>query len=183
MKMVKMLLQNRNNAPRWKTKPGQPKNKRMKKLTILLSTVFILISCSKKNDNHCTPVTPESESDEITAFCIAQGINYIADTNGIYYQVIDQGSGMTPNQNSVVTVTYKATTLDGTTVDDNTTTPVTQPLNQFIEGWRLALPYIQQGGHIKMILPSMLAYGCTGISGKVPPNSPLYYDIVLMKVE
>jgi FKBP-type peptidyl-prolyl cis-trans isomerase len=161
----------------------QPKNKRMKKLIILLSTVFIFISCSKKNDNHCTPVTPESESDEMMAFCNAQGIAYVVDTNGIYYQVIDQGAGMTPNQNSVVTVTYMATTLDGNVVADNTTAPVTQQLNQFIEGWRLALPYIQQGGRIKMILPSVFAYGCTGISGDVPPNSPLYYDIVLMKVE
>lgn len=155
----------------------------MKKLLILLSTVFIFITCSKKNDNHCTPVKPESEAGEMTAFCNAQGITYTVDSNGIYYQVIDQGAGMTPNLNSVVTVTYKATTLDGNVVDDNTTTPVVQPLNQFIEGWRLALPYIQQGGRIKMILPSVLAYGCTGISNKVPPNAPLYYDIVLVKVE
>jgi len=155
----------------------------MKKLVILLSTVFIVISCSKKNDNHCTPVTPESESNEIAAFCNAQGIIYTVDTNGIYYQVIDQGSGMTPNMNSVITVTYQATTLDGNVVADNTATPVTQPLNQFIEGWRLTLPYIQQGGRIKVILPSVFAYGCTGIAGDVPPNSPLYYDIVLVKVE
>ncbi|HEX5154455.1 MAG TPA: FKBP-type peptidyl-prolyl cis-trans isomerase [Parafilimonas sp.] len=155
----------------------------MKRLIFLFSTVFFLISCSKKNDNHCTPVTPDSEAGEMTSFCDVQGISYTVDTNGIYYQVIDQGSGMTPNLNSVVTVTYMAATLDGNVVADNTATAVAQPLNQFIEGWRLALPYIQQGGRIKMILPSVLAYGCTGISGEVPPNSPLYYDIVLKKVE
>jgi len=90
---------------------------------------------------------------------------------------------MTPNLNSTITVTYEASTLDGNVVEDKTTSPVTKQLNKFIEGWRLALPYIQQGGRIKMILPSVLAYGCTGISGTVPPNSPLYYDIVLIKVQ
>ena len=155
----------------------------MKKLIILLSTVLIFITCSKKNDNHCTPVTPDSESAEMTGFCNAQAITYTVDTNGIYYQVIDQGSGVTPNPGSVITVTYKGWTLDGNVVEDKTATPVTKRLNQFIEGWILALPYIQEGGRIKMILPSAFAYGCTGISGKVPPNSPLYYDIVLMKVE
>ena len=159
------------------------KNRLMKKIVILLSTVFIFITCSKKNDDHCTPATPESESEEMTAFCNAQGITCTVDTNGIYYQVIDQGSGMTPNLNSMITVTYEASTLDGNVVEDKTTSPVTKQLNKFIEGWRLALPYIQQGGRIKMILPSVLAYGCTGISGTVPPNSPLYYDIVLIKVQ
>jgi hypothetical protein len=55
-------------------------------------------------------------------------------------------------------------------------------LNQFIEGWILALPYIQEGGRIKMILPSVFAYGCTVYPAPVPPNSPLYYDIVLIKL-
>ena len=155
----------------------------MKKIIILISTAFIFITCNKKDDNHCTPATPQSESDEMAAFCIAQGINYMVDTNGIYYELIDQGSGITPNTNSLVTVTYKALTLDGNVVEDKTADPVTKQLNEFIEGWRIALPYIQKGGRIKMILPSSLAYGCIGISNLIAPNSPLYYDVVLINVE
>ena len=148
----------------------------MKKIIILISTAFIFITCNKKDDNHCTPVTPQSESDEMAAFCNAQGINYMIDNNGIY-------SGITPNTNSLVTVTYKALTLDGNVVEDKTADPVTKQLNEFIEGWRIALPYIQKGGRIKMIIPSSLAYGCIGISNLIAPNSPLYYDVVLINVE
>ena len=69
----------------------------------------------------------------------------------------------------------------GTFTEDQTATPVTATLNQFIEGWRIAIPYIQKGGHIKMIIPSSLAYGCTG-NKSIPPNAPLYYDVVLVNV-
>ncbi len=73
--------------------------------------------------------------------------------------------------------------LDGTLIEDKSTTPVTVLLNQFIEGWRIAIPYLQKGGHMKMVVPSSLAYGCTGIPGTIPPNTPLYFDIVLVNVE
>src|SRR5436190_19098903 len=132
------------------------------KNTILLLTLLSFITCKKKNDTACSPVSPQSESTQIASFCNTNNINYTVDTNGIYYQVIDQGSGITPNINSIITVTYIASTLDGNIVKDQTGSPITMPLSQFIEGWRIAIPYIQKGGHIKMVIPSSLAYGCTG---------------------
>lgn len=154
----------------------------MKKI-ITIAIACIIIACNKKTDAHCTPVTPESEANDIAAFCNAEGIEYTIDKNGIYYQIVDYGSGITPNINSLITVTYKALTLDKNVVEDNTTTPVTKPLRDFIEGLRIALPYIQKGGRIKIIVPSALAYGCTGIPNLVAPNSPLYYDVILRNVE
>ena len=150
-------------------------------IVAILITSFI-IACNNK-DTSCASVPPESEAAEIAAFCNAQGLSYIVDTNGIYYQVADQGSGIRPDADAVITVTYMASTLDGNIVEDKMTTPVTNTLNQFIEGWRIALPYIQKGGRIKMVVPSSLAYGCTGISNLIAPNSPLYYDIVLIDVK
>jgi FKBP-type peptidyl-prolyl cis-trans isomerase FkpA len=154
----------------------------MKKIILLLFIVFSFLTC-KKGHEGCDSAKPDSEFPQMTSFCNANGINYIVDTNGIYYQVIDQGSGVTPNIKSIITVTYTASTLDGNIVD-NTTTPVTNTLSEFIEGWRIAIPYIQKGGHIKMVLPSSLAYGCTGISDHaIAPNSPLYYEVVLIDVQ
>jgi FKBP-type peptidyl-prolyl cis-trans isomerase FkpA len=151
-------------------------------LTIIFAAL-VLVSCKKNNDSGCSPVDPASEAGQMAAFCNANGIMYTVDSNGIYYQIIDQGAGSTPNLNSVVTVTYTTSTLDGTLIEDKSTTPVTVPLNQFIEGWRIAIPYLQKGGHMKMVVPSALAYGCTGIAGIIPPNTPLYFDIVLVDVQ
>lgn len=154
----------------------------MKKIVTLLLTTLVFISCSKKNDSACMPTPPSAEASAMASFCTGNSINYTVDSNGIYYQVIDHGSGVVPNENSTITVTYVAETLDGTVIEDKSTTPVTAPLVQFIEGWRIAIPYIQKGGRIKMVIPSSLAYGCTG-SDIIAPNSPLYYDVVLANVE
>lgn len=153
----------------------------MKNSILLLFSAFIFITCNKKNDTSCMPVSAQSESSAMAAYCTAHSINYTVDSNGIYYQIIDGGSGIAPNETSIITVTYTASTLDGNFTEDHTATPVTATLNQFIEGWRIAIPYIQKGGHIKMIIPSSLAYGCTG-NNSIPPNSPLYYDVVLANV-
>lgn len=157
--------------------------KLMNKIIVSLLIIVSFIACKKKNDNACVPVMPQDEATQMAAFCTANNITPTVDNNGIYYQVIDQGSGITPTENSTITVTYTASTLDGNVVEDKTTTPVTTQLNQFIEGWRLAIPYIQKGGHIKMVIPSSLAFGCTGQSNIIPPNAPLYYDVVLLDVQ
>jgi len=154
----------------------------MNKFFIFLAAAFIFIACSKKNDTTCNPVSPASESNAIAAFCTSNGIVYSVDTNGIYYQIVDEGSGETASLDSIITVTYTTSLLNGEVIDDHSVDPVSLPLNQFIEGWRIAIPYIQEGGHIKMVIPSALAYGCTGIPNVVPPNSPLYYDVVLIAV-
>jgi FKBP-type peptidyl-prolyl cis-trans isomerase len=141
-----------------------------------------VFACKKKNDVACMPVDPADEASQLAGFCTTNSISYTMDSNGIYYQIVDQGSGVRPKDSSLITVTYTASTLDNKIIEDKTNDPVTAMLSQFIEGWRIAIPYIQKGGHIKMVLPSALAYGCTG-SDLVAPNTPLYYDVVLVNVQ
>lgn len=155
----------------------------MKKFILLCITPLLFIACKKQHDNNCLPEPAETEANNIAAYCNANGIAYTVDTNGIYYQVVDPGTGAKPNVNSKITVTYSTDLLTGEIIDTtHLTNPVSQPLSQFIEGWRIAIPYIQQGGHIKMVIPSSLAYGCTGIKNLVPPNAPLFYDVILVGV-
>ncbi len=155
----------------------------MKSIIVLIIGITILASCKKQHDDACIPVKATDEAASIATYCHANGITYTVDSNGIYYQVIDPGSGAKPNINSTIKATYSTTLLTGQIVDtSHTTDPITLPLSQFIEGWRIAIPYIQQGGHIKIVIPSALAYGCTGIQNVVPANAPLYYDVLLLNV-
>ena len=155
----------------------------MKKLLYSFVAILILVSCKKQHDNACSPASPKSEASSIAAYCNANGIAYTVDTNGIYYQVVNPGTGAKPDMSSTITVTYSGSLLNGQEIDTtHTLVPLTNPLNQFIEGWQIAIPYIQQGGHIKMVIPSSLAYGCTGIQNVVPSNAPLYYDVILLGV-
>ncbi len=150
---------------------------------IAAASILIFISCKKQHDNGCMPAMPSTEAPSMAAFCTSNNINYTVDSNGIYYQVINPGSGSKATIDSTVTVTYSTSLLSGQVIDSShTVTPVTLPLNQFIEGWQIAIPYIQEGGHLRMVVPSALAYGCTGIQNLVPSNSPLYFDVVLIDV-
>lgn len=153
----------------------------MKKLFPILLLPILLAGCVKGVEP-CTNATVASEEPSIISFCTDHSIDYTKDPSGLYYQVLDPGTGASPSLTSTITVTYKSTFLDGTTLQ-NTTSPITGVLNQYITGWQIGLQKIKKGGHILLIIPSSLAYGCGGYLGSVPSNSVLYFDITLIDVQ
>jgi len=155
----------------------------MKKVLLIALLPVLMLGCVKSaSTGTCTNATPASEEAQIIAFCNTNGIVYQKDSSGIYYQIIDPGTAPAPNQNSTISVTYVAKYLDGTILDQ-TTTPIVSPLSSLIEGWRIGIPLIAKGGHIKMVVPSSLCYGCAGIPGSIPGNAILYCDITLVDVQ
>lgn len=155
----------------------------MRILLVILFAVFTLCSCS--DNNGCIPIKPEAEEPAIQAYAAANGITATKHSSGLYYQVINPGSGPTPNLNSKIWVTYVGKHMDGT-IFDQASSPVTFPnstLKDLIQGWQIGLPLIQKGGHIKLIIPSSLAYGCSTTYSSMPPNSILYFDIQLIDVQ
>ena len=145
----------------------------------ILAMMMMVSACS---DNGCEPVHPDSEASQMLAFASSNGIAAVKHSSGMYYQVVNQGSGPTPNLNSRVYVTYTGKKMDGT-VFDQATTPVNFVLGGLIEGWKVGLPLIQKGGHIRLIVPSSMAYGCTGSGNVITPNSVIYFDIQLIDVQ
>lgn len=157
----------------------------MKKLLIPVLLLLAVTGCEKNTPpvQTCTNREPAAESAQIVAYCNTNGLFATKDTSGIYYQVIDAGSDEVPTLNSKVSVTYVAKFLDGTVIDEAyATTPITNPLNILIRGWQIGLQLIGKGGHIKMVVPSALCYGCNGVPGVIPPNSIIYFDIQLEDV-
>ena len=156
----------------------------MKKVFVLALLPLLFLGCVKSNNGTqtCTDVTPAAEEAQIIAYCTANGITYTKDPSGIYYQILNLGTAPHPTTSSKVTVDYTGKLLNGTIVDKNTT-PYTNYLNQLIQAWQIAVPLIGVGGHIVMVAPSSLCYGCYGASPNVAPNTILYFDITLNKVE
>lgn len=149
----------------------------------LFITCLVLLGCigCKKQETGCTPVKPEMEEPQILAYAAKDSINAVKDGSGVYYQIINPGSGPTPNANSQVTVTYVGKLLNETKFDQ-ATSPVSFNLGGVIEGWQIGIPLIKQGGRIKLIIPSAYAYGCNG-SGPIPPNAVLFFDVTITKVQ
>src|SRR6185503_18339386 len=163
------------------------------KKTVLPLLLFFLVasgvSCLKKSIA-CTPKSPASEAAQIQAYCTANGITPTIHASGLYYQIINQGSGTTPTMSSRIVITYTGKLSDGTIFDQRTVpnnTQATGPespwaVTQLIEGWQIGIPLIQKGGRILLVIPSSLAYGCAGY-GAIPGNSILFFDITLVDVQ
>lgn len=157
----------------------------MKKLVLFLSfaTVFFLSGGCIKNEVSCTPKTIASEDAEMqaTAASLAPGLTFTKHSSGMYYYIENPGSGPTPTSTSTLSVKYKGQLSNGTIFDQTTTTPVNFTLSGVIFGWQIALPLIQKGGKIKMIIPSTYGYGCTA-NGPIPAYSILYFEVELIDV-
>jgi len=154
----------------------------MKKILFALS-FFIAIFGGQgciKNDA-CKDKTVQSEQAEIINYAATQGISATAHSSGLYYQIINPGSGPSPTTGSKVFIKYTGKLMNGTTFDQ-ATTPVSYGLNGMIQGFQIGLPLIQKGGIIKLIVPSALGYGCNGF-GSVPGNAILYFEVELTDVQ
>ena len=163
----------------------------MRKISLSLSVLVILgfiiaNGCGKTSDSgsvSCTTVDPVKDSSALLTYARANGITPVKDTTGLYYQIIDQGTGATPTGNSVIYVTYSARLLNGTVVDSTANSANTGfTLKNVITGWQIGIPKIRAGGHIKLLIPSAYGYGCLG-SGPVPSDAPLYFDVTLVSIQ
>ena len=150
---------------------------------LLLIACLLILSFSRcsKNQPGCMPVKPEAEEPQIIAYAARDSIHAVKHSSGIYYEIIDLGSGLTPTVNSWLKVTYTGKLLNETKFDEKTD-PVDFNLSRVIEGWQIGIPLIKKGGRIKLIIPSAYAYGCNG-SGPIPPNSALFFDVNLIDVK
>lgn len=114
---------------------------------------------------------------------------YLADNNltaekhssGMYYIILEPGTGDNALPNSVVTVKYKGYFTDKKVFDETKNDAVAQfPLSNLIEGWKIGVPLLKKGGKGIFLLPSKLGYGTSGSAGGVPANTVIIFDIELV---
>ena len=151
-------------------------------LGLLLAFSFVLNSCGKADTSGCQPASIASEKNAMVAYCTSSSITYTEHSSGLLYQIIDPGTGIAPTTASTISVVYTGKLFNGTTFDA-TANPVSFPLSGVIDGWKIGIPLIKKGGRIKLIIPSALAYSCTGSGNSIPPNTPLYFDVTLTDVK
>ena len=155
----------------------------MKKILGLLVVVsLVLNSCGKSETSGCQPATVASEKAQMIAYCSTNNINYTEDTSGLLYEIITIGTGIAPSSSSIISVVYTGKLFTGTTFDA-TANPISLTLSNVIDGWKIGLPKIKKGGRIKLVIPSALAYSCTGAGSSIPPNTPLFFDVTLTDVK
>ena len=157
----------------------------MQKLSagLLLAIFIVFVSCGKNDSSGCQPVSVDAEKPQMVSFCTSANINYTINSSGLLYQIINPGTGtVTPTSSSTVSVLYVGKFLSGLTFDSSVNV-YTATLNNFIDGWKIGIPLIKKGGRTKLVVPSALAYSCTGYLPTIPINTPLYFDVTLTDVQ
>ncbi|MDP3394152.1 DUF3472 domain-containing protein [Sediminibacterium sp.] len=108
-------------------------------------------------------------------------IDTTGNESSVYYHIVKQGDGKAIKVTDTVSVYYKGKLLsDGSIFDQTKEKPATFPLNRLIKGWQLAVPKINVGGIITVIIPSGQAYGIRSRSKDIPANSVLVFDIEVL---
>ena len=103
---------------------------------------------------------------------------------GILYRVLEEGrDGPTPRLNSVVSVHYKGTLINGREFDNSwkRKCPEAFRLNEVIEGWQIALQRMHVGDHWIVYIPYAMGYGIKSFDS-IPAYSTLIFEVELLGV-
>ncbi|MES2329874.1 MAG: FKBP-type peptidyl-prolyl cis-trans isomerase [Bacteroidota bacterium] len=155
----------------------------MKKiLGSVLVLFFLLLNSCGKTDTGCQPVAVSSEKSTLVAYCTLNNITYTEDPSGLLYQIITPGTGANPTTANTVSVVYTGRLMDNT-IFTQVANSQDLRLSDVIDGWKIGIALLKKGGHIKLVIPSALAYSCTGRLPTIPGNAPLFFDITLNDIK
>ena len=104
---------------------------------------------------------------------------------GLHYMIIEHGKGRPAESGMRATVNFTLRLLDGTicySSDFTGSETFRIDHDQVESGLHEGVKLLHQGDRAKFILPSHLAHGLVGDNNKIPPRSPVIYDIQLLEL-
>ena len=112
-----------------------------------------------------------------------EGIKELGD--GVYYEVLTEGTGAVPADTNRVSVNYEGKLLNDTIFDSSYKRgePAKFRCNQVIPGWTKALTNMPVGSSWMVYIPQEQAYGSENRGEKLPPFSCLIFKIDLLGIE
>ena len=108
---------------------------------------------------------------------------------GVYYEVLTEGTGAKPGPNATVSVDYTGTFVDGEVFDSSVKPidggpgePAEFRVGGVIPGFTDALLAMPEGSKWRVIIPGEKAYGMRGSGGKIGPMQTLVFELELLKI-
>lgn len=143
-----------------------------------------------------TPSAAE-EDKALREYFAAKNINPIKTASGMYYSILQEGTGPQAMAGDMVVMNYRGNLLDGTVFDSNIDSAFkhVQPLNfvlgtgRVIKGWDEGITYLKPGSKAVFYIPSALAYGTRSRPGSpanpkgIPANSILVFEVELVSAK
>jgi FKBP-type peptidyl-prolyl cis-trans isomerase len=180
-------------------------------IALMLLCVFVVSSCKDDNDDTAAVEQEAYKLENETAF-LAKGqdpsyVKWVSEAGEgyVYAKLIKKGNGKQAYFNSLVSVYYKGSLIDGTvfqqqlfddgepftcavspyytyTKRDPTTGAIIATWSSVISGWSVALQNMVEGDKYEVYIPYQLAYGASG-QGSIKPYSTLVFEIELVSID
>jgi FKBP-type peptidyl-prolyl cis-trans isomerase len=149
-------------------------------------TVSISNSTTESNSSSQTTQSTATGQQATTPSSTGNAQNVLSrNIQGMTVQDVKEGTGKAAENGDQVTVNYIGTLTDGTVFDSsfsrNQPFSFTIGAGQVIEGWDLGVAGMKVGGERKLVIPSSLGYGATGV-GPIPPNATLDFTVDLLTI-
>ncbi len=105
------------------------------------------------------------------------------DSSGLVYLITEQGEGGSPIDTSWVEIEYTGRLADGEVFDasERHGGPAVLNVGNVIEGWKIAIPMLKEGGKGTLYIPPSLGYGERGRPG-IPGNAVMVFDVHLVHI-
>ncbi len=149
---------------------------------LVTSPIFLLAGCHTVDD--------KEKNNDIKCEGTMETVTRKKTESGLEYEIIKEGSGVSPKSGQKVTVHYTGW-LDNkgqpgdkfdSSVDRNQPFSFVIGAGQVIKGWDEGVGSMKIGEKRRLIIPAQLGYGARGAGGKIPPNATLIFDVELLAV-
>ncbi|MDR0414665.1 MAG: FKBP-type peptidyl-prolyl cis-trans isomerase [Prevotellaceae bacterium] len=127
----------------------------------------------------------EKEQDILKSYIGRQQLDMEESSTGYFCQVVVAGSGDTIAAGDVVQLRGRIFLIDGApcyTYSGQRLLEVATGSYSGITALNVALVGLRQGDHVRLVIPSHLAFGLLGDGDRIPPRSPLVCDFFVEKV-
>jgi FKBP-type peptidyl-prolyl cis-trans isomerase FkpA len=170
-------------------------------MKILIGILLLISSCTscknnsadKKNDpkdineqlTKMNRTMVENESKRIDDFIARHSFKTTMTGTGLRYEIYQHGKGEKPVLKDQAEIKYKVFLLNGTlcySSDSTGSVKLRLGVGEQVSGLEEGLMLMVPGDKAHLILPAHLGYGMTGDQVKIPPSSPLYFDVELVNI-
>ena len=145
--------------------------------------VFCLFSCKQR----AVPKLSEEDKRALEEQIEKITIGFNKTESGLFYKVLEEGSGNKAEKGQNVSVHYEGSLLSGKIFDSSyeRKEPIDFPLGtgKVIAGWDEGIALLKKGSKARLVIPPHLGYGARGAGRSIPPNSTLIFDVELVDVK
>ncbi len=124
------------------------------------------------------------ENDEMDYYQKSHQMTFVKTTSGIRYFVYKPSvKGDSIKNDDIIKINYTVSLLDGTECYSSKTDGVKEfqvGMENIEDGLHKAVLFLKTGDKALILIPSHLAHGLLGDSKKIPPQSPIVYDIEII---